>query len=224
MRRAAEVAPSQECREKHAAGDEASAESVSREIEGTGLGVGEIGAVRRREGLRVGSGRLGGACPAWLCSRPHQPARHASFCGFHVDELTGEPPQAQGDGGACHSSSGSFTRSHLPRARLVPGGSVCCGLSSPPDPSCFPCGPSRSHHRLPALRGLQPRSVPLCGFSSFCRCSRLGAGRRQHRQPAKWRPEASNGLFPLFRPESGSLPRVISHTSCEHCTVVRTRM
>lgn len=49
VRRATEVTPSQGCREKCVAGDEA--ESVSWELEGTGWGVGDTGALRRREEL-----------------------------------------------------------------------------------------------------------------------------------------------------------------------------
>ena len=52
VRRATEVAPSQGRREKRVAGDEAAAESVVRELEGTRWGVGDSRAVRRREGLR----------------------------------------------------------------------------------------------------------------------------------------------------------------------------
>lgn len=111
-------------------------------------------------------------CPAWLYSRPCQPARHALFRGFQVDRLRGEPPQAQGGGRqgrrslfswfvhaltSAPGSAGSW-RHHVPWPFQSP---------LPPDPSCLPCSPSCSHHLLPALHGLSLHSGTFVRFFFF---------------------------------------------------------
>ena len=108
-------------------------------------------------------------CPAWLYSRPCQPARHALFRGFQVDRLRGEPPQAQGGGRqgrrslfswfvhaltSAPGSAGSW-RHHVPWPFQSP---------PPPDPSCLPCSPSCSHHLLPALATPPTADIFNCNF------------------------------------------------------------
>lgn len=164
-------------------------------------------------------------CPAWLCSRPCQPARHALFCGFQVDRLRGNHPRPReaGGGGVCHPSHGSFTCSCLPRPRLAPGGSVCCGLSSSPrpflsplQPLLLPPPPSCSAWVAAALWCL--RAVFLLSLTAPGQgpgggsIAGLPSGDERHQMAS----------FPFSAPESGSLPRVISRTSCEHSTVVQT--
>ena len=148
-------------------------------------------------------------CLAWLCSRPRQPTRHALFRGFQVDRLRGEPPQAQGGGRRGRLSPFSWFVHTLTSAPASAGSwrqRVLWPFQFPPTLPVSPAAPPAPTTSLLLCTGCGRTPEPSCGFSSFPHCSWSGAGRRQHRRPAKWRPEASNGLFPLFCPRELESP------------------